>query len=518
MSETELKSPSDLEKNSSNHPVQIHILAANEDVYIPRDKGLFSTLWTLVERFDRFGVEARGIERVPPSDRHQTNPIDSFTMWMAANTTISTLSLGTLGSSVFYLGLRDGILTILFFNLLSTLPVAYFSTWGPRLGLRQMTISRFSFGYWFNYFPVVLNCIACMGWSTINSIVGGQTLRAVSQSHKIPEAVAIILIALMTLVISFFGYKVVHLYEKLVWIPVFVIFIIMAGETIPHMVTGPWGGSGSVEAASVLSFGAAIFGFGIGWSSLAADYSVNYSEDIKAWKVFFWTYAGLNIPLVLIESLGMGMMTTFTNKPSWGERYDEGGVGGLMGAALSPMGGFGQFLLVLLALSIVANNIPNLYSFALTFQVLGPWAQAIPRMFLVIVGTGIYIVLALVGYSHFQSWLDTLLVILSYWLAIYTTILLEEHWIFRKGKWFNYAPQEYNNPRVLPLGLAAFVATGAGIAGAVLGMAQVWYVGVLGKKIGDPEFGGDIGFQLSGGFAAVVYPIARYFELRYWGH
>lgn len=31
------------------------------------------------------------------------------------------------------------------------------------------------------------------------------------------------------------------------------------------------------------------------------------------------------------------------------------------------------------------------------------------------------------------------------------------------------------------------------MAGAVLGMAQVWYVGVIGRMIGDPEFGGDIG-------------------------
>jgi purine-cytosine permease-like protein len=67
-------------------------------------------------------------------------------MWMAANMTISTFSLGTLGPVVFYLGLRDAILTIIFFNLLSTLPVAYFSTFGARTGLRQMVFSRYSFG------------------------------------------------------------------------------------------------------------------------------------------------------------------------------------------------------------------------------------------------------------------------------------------------------------------------------------------------------------------------------------
>lgn len=61
---------------------------------------------------------------------------------------------------------------IIFFNLLSTIPVAYFSTWGPATGMRQLALSRYGFGYWTVMIPVVLNCIACLGWSTINTIVG----------------------------------------------------------------------------------------------------------------------------------------------------------------------------------------------------------------------------------------------------------------------------------------------------------------------------------------------------------
>lgn len=100
-------------------------------------------------------------------------------------------------------------------------------------------------------------------------------------------------------------------------------------------------------------------------------------------------------------------MTTFESKTTWGVDYDEFGLGGLLGAPLSAMGGFGKFLLVILALSIVANNIPNMYSFALTFQAFGKYAQAIPRIFLVLAGTAIYIVLAIVGADHFADWLNS---------------------------------------------------------------------------------------------------------------
>jgi hypothetical protein len=48
-------------------------------------------------------------------------------------------------------------------------------------------------------------------------------------------------------------------------------------------------------------------------------------------------------------------MTT-VDVPEWQDAYAAGGIGGLMGAGLSPAGGFGKFLLVLLALSIVANS------------------------------------------------------------------------------------------------------------------------------------------------------------------
>ncbi|THH02634.1 hypothetical protein EW145_g6721 [Phellinidium pouzarii] len=486
-----------------------------QGIHVPTS-GFVAKLWRAVLYVDKFGVEARGIERVRPEDRSPhslVDLLDTATMWLAANSTISTYSIGTLGPSTFGLGLKDSCLAILFFNLLGTLPVAYFAVFGPRLGLRQMTISRFSFGYYFAFLPVILNVIACIGWSTVNSIVGGQALRAIPGSHQIPEAAAIIIIAILTLIVALFGYRYVHLYERYTWLPVVIIFIISLGLSAKYYDSGPFAGTGTVEAANILSFGAAIVGFALGWSSLAADYTVNLPENVSAKSVFWLTYAGLNLPCILIECLGSAAATV--TRADWQQRFADGGVGGLLAATLSPAKGFGSFLQVLLALSIVGNNIPNMYSFALTFQVFGRHVQRIPRVFLVVLGTVIYIVLSIVGASHFEEWLDTLLVLLSYWLVIFSAVLIEEHLIFRKGKWSNYNPDDYDKPDHLPLGIAAALAAGCGVMGAVLGMATQWYVGVLGRKIGDPEFGGDIGFELSFAFSALVYPIARYLERKY---
>jgi len=46
--------------------------------------------------------------------------------------------------------------------------------------------------------------------------------------------------------------------------------------------------------------------------------------------------------------------------------------------------------------------------------------------------------------------------------------LITEHFVFRKGKWSNYELDTFQDWRKLPLGLAAFLAVGAGWTGAAM--------------------------------------------------
>lgn len=60
---------------------------------------------------------------------------------------VSAFAIGALAVTVFHLGFVDSLLTILFINLLAVTPVAFYSTFGPRYGLRQMILSRYYFGF-----------------------------------------------------------------------------------------------------------------------------------------------------------------------------------------------------------------------------------------------------------------------------------------------------------------------------------------------------------------------------------
>jgi hypothetical protein len=107
------------------------------------------SLYAKLQRFaTQFGVEARGIERVPSDERTDSGMSKIGTLWCSANMVVSAFAIGALAYPVFYLGFIDTILTIFFINILGILPVCFFSTFGPRFGLRQMVLSRFFFGWY----------------------------------------------------------------------------------------------------------------------------------------------------------------------------------------------------------------------------------------------------------------------------------------------------------------------------------------------------------------------------------
>lgn len=252
------------------------------------------------------------------------------------------------------------------------------------------------------------------------------------------------------------------------------------------------------------------------------SYTVYQPVGVSRVRCFLWTFAGLIVPLCFTEMLGLAVataidtsqLTAATPTNPWTIAYLDGSVGGLLNQALTPtLGRFGQFCLVVLALSIIANNCPNIYSLTFSLQVLARATQAVPRFLWTFIGTLIYIAIAIPGYSHFANVLEDFMLLIGYWLAIYSGISLTEHFVFRRGV-RGYDVSQYNRPEKLPPGFAAVVAFCFGVLGAVMGMSQTWFVGPIGRLIGVPPFGGDIGFPLAFGFSATAYAILRTVERR----
>lgn len=158
----------------------------------------------------------------------------------------------------------------------------------------------------------------------------------------------------------------------------------------------------------------------------------------------------------------------------------------------SPLDGFGKFCSVVVALGLIANAIAPTYSSGVDFQILGRYAEKVPRVVWNTIGVIIYTVCALAGRSNLSDIFTNFLALMGYWVAIWFGIILEEFFIFRWRSGYDWTL--WNKPSKLPIGIAAFIAFVVGWVGAILCMAQLWYIGPIAKLVGD--WGADVSILL----------------------
>ncbi|KAH7340420.1 NCS cytosine-purine permease [Rhizoctonia solani] len=462
----------------------------------------------IINRLKTWGVESRGqVPRpwiYPVPLEHRTDPqfSKSFFVWLSSNLNILSFSEGTVGVLVYGLTFRQAAGVIVGFNLLSALPPAYFSTFGPKLGLRQMVQARYSFGYvnhsacsanddsirgsWFGaIIPGAFNLLVMMGYNILNAILAGQTLSVVS-GGKMSWNVGIVIISLISLLISFFGYRILNWYERVAWFPVMIMYLVVLGIGGRHL-TSSNEEQALAPARSVLSYGATVAAFIISYAALMSDYTNYMRVDVPSWKVCLFSYLGLLLPTASVQLIGAAFAASLRSNPTWQAGYEAAGPGGLVDAILSPAKGFGKFLTVLLALSG-----PTLYSFSISSQVVLPFSARMPRYAFSIAGTGILIPLAIVGSTRFEETLVDFLGLVGYWSSTFIAVVAIEHVVFRKGDWCAYDTSCWNTPGKLPPGIAAIGACVCSFGLIVPCMDQVWFTGPIARTTGD------IGFEVGG--------------------
>ncbi|KAF8898130.1 NCS cytosine-purine permease [Gymnopilus junonius] len=468
-----------------------------------------STNSSWMKRLATWGVEERGIVPVPLEERTDEQYSKLCFVWFSSNLTILTFSIGTLGPVVFQLGLRDSCLVILLFNLFCTIFPAYFSTWGAHLGMRQMTLSRYTFGYYGVIIPCILNLIGIIGFCTLNCILGGQALASVTNGH-LSWTVGIVIFTVVSVLVSFFGYNFLHWFERLAWIPVLIAFIIAAAVGGKHLHNIP--SHVPVTAPAILGFVGQQAGFMITWSGYSADYGAYLQPVGSSWKVFTYAYLGLFLPNVFVQSFGAAVAIAATSIPAWNDAFAGGNVGGLIEAIYQPLGNFGKFLTVIMSLSVSPNLVSIFYSASLNYQVIVPRLFVVPRYVFTLLTAAIVLPLSIVGAHRFDAAITNFLGLIGYWASAYVIVLIIEHVYFRSNKFSNYDLDVWNDPKRLPWGLGAL---GAGILSFALVipcMSQVWFTGPIAKKTGD------LGFEVALVLSGILYPPIRWLEIKLMGH
>lgn len=480
------------------------------------ESGFLGQLRAFERRMDKkFGLESEAIVRKRPEDKrpvHWTEELSMALLWASGTMNISCFATGFLGWE-FGLSLKQSIVITIFASLMGAALTAYCATFGAATGLRQISVSRFSFGWWPNKLIALLNGIQQLGWAAVACITGGLALTAVSDGH-VSLVVGIIILAVVALFISCVGLRLILIYERYAWIIFFIIFIIIFAETGKYADnTTPASSTGAALSASVLTLLAIVYGSSASWSTMASDYYVHYPVDVSRLKVFLMTTFGIGIPTSIGMVAGCVVASALNNKPSWEDAYNDQGIGYLIQDMLYPRG-FAKFLLTVLVLSGINVNVISIYSSAISFQQLARPLALIPRFVWTLFCFVAILALALGGRAELNTYLQDFLSLLGYWCTSYTIILFEEHVIFRKGNFDNYDLEAWNDPSRLPHGIAAATAFLLGVVAWCMGMDETWFVGPLAKLIGG---GGDVANEFTFVVTALTYLPTRYLELKYFG-
>lgn len=519
---------------------------------VKAERQVWSIFKKLSDRLDGLGVETRGIERIEPYERSTNKTkqlISVIGLWLSACGGLSSMSSFYLGPLLFELGLQKTLTAGLIGHTIGCGVAAYCSMMGPRSGCRQMVGARFLFGWWPVKFVSLVSIIGVLGWSIVNSVVGGQILTSVS-NEKISLVGGIIIVAAISLAVAIGGIKQLLKVEALLSLPVnfaFLTLYIVASKKFSYLTYGDiMGLDKSTLKGNWLSFFSLCYSITSTWGSIASDYYVLFPETTSDIQIFTITFFGIFLPTTFVGVIALLIGNVALSYQPWFEAYESYGMGGLLNAAFEPWGGGGKFLLILIFLSLVSNNIINTYSAAFGIQLAGNGFAKVPRWIWAILITAFYLVCALVGRNKFATILGNFLPMVGYWISMYFIILLEENTIFRTDRFIYLYTKEFeasekdadptsqsqfvllakkklhynfniwNDITRLTRGIAATAAFLVGVTGAAVGMSQTYWIGPVAKLCGG-EYGGDIAMWLCMAISGVVYPPLRYLELKKFG-
>ena len=384
--------------------------------------GMIASIGRTFKRFERtmayYNLEARGIQRVMPTERHSIKNL-GYTqigiLWFSINLAANNITLGMLGPAVYSLSFRDASLCAAFGILVGCLPVAYIATFGPRSGNRSMVLARYTMGWWPAKLVVVLNLIVLLGYCLIDAVVAGQILSAVSPGGSMSTIVGIVIVAVATWGITTFGYSIFHYYERYAWLPQLIVLSILAGVAGPKFdLSTPTTGDYSTKIGDRLSFFSICLSAAITYGGGAADYFVYYPEETPRTKIFGITMIGLVLSFTFALLLGVGLGSGVASVSAWGQAYDVS-QGALLVAGYAPLGAFGSFCSVIVALGLIANMIPPTYSSSMDFQVLGDWFIKVPRVVWNTIGVVIFAACAIAGRASLAAIFTNFLALMGYW-------------------------------------------------------------------------------------------------------
>lgn len=442
-------------------------------------------------------VERKGIEHIADAERHG-RPASVFTLWLGANVEMATVVTGTLGVVLYGLNFWQASLAFVIGTVLGASVLALLSTFGPRLGVPQLVMSRRAFGFFGNFGPGILNIVAGIGWFAVNSVLGAFAL-----AHLLgaPYWLGTVLMVVMQGVVAVYGYNLIHSIERYLSILLVLIFLAVSVYVVGHMKTGI-----AFDPKAPLAFGGVTGGFvatvGIafaymaGWMAFASDYTRYLPQSTPGGRVFGAAFLGNVIGGVWPGLLGVALASMAPAVVGAGTATVAGPVA--MVTQILP-GTLATILLLGVVVGTLTANVLNIYSAALSSLVV-----TLPlRRWMAAVGIGILGgLLTLLGKDNFAGNLQNFLFLLAYWITPWAAIVAIDELVFARRQG-DAGAVFYDRSRTFGLGVVAWL---VGILASVPFFDQAYYTGPFASA--HPHWG-DVSYWVSLVVASLVFIALR---------
>ncbi len=434
-------------------------------------------------------VEPGGAEFIPLGDRHG-QPHQQFWTWVSPNMEFATIFVGIIGVWFFGLSFWMATLAIVLGSALGSLSMGALAARGPLFGVPQMVLSRLGFGFIGNVLPAGINAlVAGIGWFAVNSVSGAFALNALLGWN---DKLCLIIIVLAQIAVAFFGHNFVHMFERIAFPFLVVVFLI--ASVVIFSKANPGAPAHNSLGGFLITLGAA-FGYAAGWNPYASDYTRYLPPDTDRRATGMWAGLGVFLSCVVLEIVGAAAATV-TNL----DKYVANPTAGFTSHLSTPLA---DVTLLAIALGAVCANALNVYSGAMSFLALGVRLPlALRRAIVALVFGVVGFFLALSGLSDAGQKYNNFLLVIAYWIGPWLGVFFADQ-LLRRGKHVaGLLFDRRHNP------WAGFAAMAISAAVSVYLFANQTghpgYVGVVAKA--HPAFG-DITFEVGFILAALLYAV-----------
>ncbi len=371
-------------------------------------------------------VEDRSIDFIPDTERHG-KARDLFNVWFGGNMCLTNITVGAgvlaLGVNVFW-----AIVAVVVGNIIGGIFMATHSAQGPKLGIPQMIQSRAQFGVIGAILPLILALFMYIGFMYYTGLLAAGAVH--SAFPAIPVSVSLIIANAITLLITAFGYDLIHrVYKYFSYVSAIVFLIITLVMFRIHLPSGSWS-IGDFHGGPFLMGVSIAATFLLTYAPYVADYSRYLPRETSSTSTFGWTYLGSVLSTVWMMVIGVILLrhsAKFGDDPS-------GYLAQFIGHSWAPV------VYLVLIMGLVFANILNLYcSFMSIVTTIEPFTKLrvtpTKRVSILFIMIAIATMIGIYGQGEMLNIINDFMLMLQYIMVPWSAINLVDYYLLRHGNY-----------------------------------------------------------------------------------